>query len=269
MKCSEFLYEAEITPNLDPLYDQFLGIVGSMKGIQKNHENRCFNYFKKAKRIVEKIQEVRKNFQTDNSIKKFLNLHEDLDMQGLIQSTLVALAGGIGKDQVRYAYIIGSKKLPSLVARTNGIKYEVEDPGIRNSLKFQSRPQFNSRISDIRVDYNTCAKNILTVYVKLKYPLSDREKIYMRYTLGAFKALRDDVLTTANIRFDQMIRMDNGEFVARFELDNDLNEKEAHSFYFQLENEKGVRLSKEYKILLKKVTPLLQLLKGFKSRIEI
>jgi len=94
-------------------------------------------------------------------------------------------------------------------------------------------------------------------------------QIFAKFAFTKYSELKDELIEEQTFRLDEMIKTQAGEYIARIELEKDIDPNVAHTFYFQLENKGTLRLSKEYKIYLKKIDVLLNFFKGLKSEVKV
>lgn len=256
--CGSLFSILGITQGVNPMYTKFDGTVGRGKGIDAYDSRRCYNYFKQATQTVSLVREIRESMQKTGRLNKVLDLFLELEKVGYAQALLVRLAGGIGKDKVRFSYIIASPFLDNVVAASNGKKYEVENKNIRKSISTELEPVFFPRIKDLKFTYTECNPKVILATFKLNYRIEDRKSIFGKFQLTKYHLTDNNPLHTEVVRFDNIIKNADGEYIVRIELDEELNKNEAHNMYFEVLNQNDFRLSREVKVFLKEVDSLLQ-----------
>lgn len=262
--CSKLLYKLNITPTEEPLYDEFAGLVGKGRGLRNFRKRRCYDYFTLAKKIVKSISKLQVTTRDEKRLNKFLDVFKKLDHADFVQAVLIALGGGLRSDGVRYTYFLSSPYLSETITRTNGVSYGVEDPKVKKSLSAETRAQLDSRIKYVKLQYNSCQKDVIMAYIHLRYPVKDRSRIHAKFTLTDFSVLKDRALHESSMNFEtQALKLpdDSGDFINRYafrvQLEHPINEKLAHNMYVELVNENEFRLSRELKIYSKNIKPAL------------
>ncbi len=251
-ECSSLIKLLDITEGYDPLYSELSGIVGNGKGIEAYESMYCYNYYRIAKEVAESVIDFQNTIRESGRLQQALNIFEDLNKMGLYQSLLANLAGGVSSDNVRFTYILDLPQLESVLADTNGKKYDVENKEIRKSISSELDAIFHSRIKSLKITYNTCAPDILLVYKNLYYGIQDRKKINGKFTLVPFGGNREEMVTQQVIGFENMILNTDGEYISQIRLDENLTPDQAHNMFFEITNDQGMRLSREVKVYLKK-----------------
>ena len=213
-----------------------------------------------AKNTVDAIGKLQESARDNKRLNDFLDVFEDLDQVGFVQYILGRLAGGIGHHRVRFSYSVSSPYLDNIIYRTNGIKYEVEDPEIEKSLSYQMQHQIFPRVTGVKFKYSPCEEDIIYAEFKLNYTPENRKNIFSKLRLMDYSFGKDDLVSKHEVSLDDMLYDDeSGEYVARIQLENAISKTNSYNIFFELVNERDFRLSRELKIYLKKIDSLLSL----------
>ncbi len=224
-------------------------LISNQKNLDGNYSS-CYRYYQTAKDVVAIFERIREGVELKNSYESFVDLGVSLERMGLIHGLLVRLAGGIKEENVRYTYIITSPKLDSVIGRTNGKHYTIEESGLGKELTTQLTAEYFPRVNDLRFTVNTCDPNIIWGHFKLKYMVEDRSKIYATFDLRNYSTFADEEVGIVRVPLSEAIKDVQGEYHVPLYFEGAMMSGESHDIFFSLRNKTKLRLTNEFKVYL-------------------
>jgi hypothetical protein len=246
-QCHKLLKAYSITDEKEEIYEKMDGIVGRNKGLKSNSSRLCHNAFRTAKRLYNGIRAVKDGFESVDNVEEFLDIYRGIDYAGLVQNLFVRLAGGFGKDKVRFNYFVNSHALEEPLIQTNGINYTANIPDFNKSISEDMEALDFPRLKKIGYFYNECRKDELKVLVGLDFPLDRESNLSFLLDIKKFSVANDYFVSRSRINIKDGKLIDDKHYEFTIKLPEIHSWKNPHNAYLKLVNNEDYSVSKETK----------------------
>ncbi len=255
-KCGIALAEFGIIEDYEiPYYSKFLGNVGRGRGLHSYDTQYCFNYYRLAKELVRDIRKLADRF-SDDDVEDVLDILDDLEKSGLVQNLLVRLAGGIGRDKVRYNYVVSSPRLAEPVMQTNGVSYNAGLPSVRRSILEDLNDEFFPRIKKISYKMDDCRPGQLKVAVELYYMFDEVDDINFNLEVKTSSYKKEHIVHEEIVNASSMKEIDELNYEYTFDLGKKYDPTLRYNIYLKLLNKDGLHISEESKSFVRRLNTL-------------
>ncbi len=251
-KCSEFLFEFGITNKVNPLYDEFSGVVGNQKGIESYRPGRCYNYFHMARDITKSIVALSNRETELDKAKTFLKIFNTLEKASMAQRLLVELSDGFSKDKVKFSYAVTAKELSRVILDTNGNSHSIGIKKVRESILDEIQDEFNPRIGDISYYINSCNQEKLNVKMTSHYPLSKKD-IHINFLLNTSTLGKEENLLKYKVPLNQTESIGKNSIEFSVPISGIYKPTENYNISLSLMNEQNQKVSKQTKSFIRKL----------------
>lgn len=254
-QCHKLLKHYAITEERDDTYKKMDGIVGRNKGLKSSSSRLCHNAFRTAKRLYNGIRAVKDGFESVDNVEEFLDIYRGIDYAGLVQNLFVRLAGGFGKDNVRFNYFVNSHALEEPLVQTNGVNYSANIPEFNKSISEDMEALDYPRFKKIGYFYNECYQDELKVLVGLDFPLKKGSKLSFLLDLKKFSVANDYFVSRTRVNIKDSEKIDDKLYKFTIKLPAAHSWENPHNAYLKLVNDEDYSVSKETKTFVQSDHP--------------
>lgn len=245
-KCSQLLYHYGINDKIDPLYDQFSGLIGRRKGIESFDAGRCYSYFHLSKKLVKSFTRMKEEMKKEAKIGKLLEIFQSLEKSTLSQALLISLSDGLGEDSVRFSYALTSPALPRELPNNNGKPYSAGVPKFRRGILNEINTEFYSRIKSVSYYVNKCLPTKMKINVETHFPINPKD-LHFNFKLNTSSLGKEQNLLHKKLKLDNVVKIDDQTYEFAIDVGDVYDPAETYNVYLSMMNEKDIRVTKQTK----------------------